>query len=82
MIPEGSKTEIYRKRGKVIFLNLDILDMQQKPCKNYANYAAYRSPICGCRPCVEKFIHVQRCKGIEFSFCNITMRELFAKGNE
>lgn len=79
MIPENAKTAIYEKRGHGIFLNLDL---QKTPCKGYAKYQGARSPICGCRLCVEKFIEIQLVKGTVFFFSNLTMRELFTGAPE
>lgn len=53
------------------------------PCATFPRYRGVRSPLCACRPCLDKYMEVQRGKGrmvneLDFTAINAEVVRLLA----
>lgn len=58
-------------------------EMEEAPCPTFPKYRGVRSPMCPCRPCLDKYLDVQRSKGrrveeIDFDFVNTEITRQWA----
>lgn len=75
MLDPKHRTVFIQKGNEVDVINLEAYT-KVSPCLSFRKYKGTRLPYCMCRPCLEKYLQVQRDKGRNIESISATTRDI------